>query len=63
MTDLQLKARKIVVNMQFQVSPLTLEQAKRCALLLCDYVLDNLENHTGDEIKEWCLIKEEIIRL
>ena len=35
-------------------------KAKQCALIAVDLVLDNLEDHTGEDIKYWNEVKNEI---
>jgi hypothetical protein len=40
-----------------------LRYAKQCALIAVDLVLDNLEDHTGEDIKYWQEVKQEIENL
>lgn len=42
MTPQQEKAREIVIKMQFQKQPLTFDQAKHCALIAVDEIMDEL---------------------
>ena len=37
-----------------------LENAKTCAIIAVNEVLDNLEDHTGEDIKFWQEVKSEI---
>jgi LPS O-antigen subunit length determinant protein (WzzB/FepE family) len=37
-----------------------LENAKTCAIIAVNEVLDNLEDHTGEDIKYWQEVKSEI---
>ena len=41
----------------------TTEDCKKCVLITCDEVLENLEDHTGEDIKFWIEVKQEIIKL
>lgn len=42
MTEVQEKAREIVIKMQFQKDQLMFEQAKKCALIAIDLVKNNI---------------------
>ena len=35
-------------------------KAKQCALIAVEYILDNLEDHTGEDIKYWIEVRNEI---
>jgi hypothetical protein len=63
------KAREIVIKMQFQKEPLMFEQAKQCALIAVDEILDlNLGFSNCDE-NNWAIekfyieVKQEIQKL
>ena len=58
MTQEELKAREILIKMQFQSQPLTFEQAKKCALIAVDEVLKN--SHTHVFTKYWQQVKHKI---
>ena len=64
MTTEQLKAREIVIKMQFQNPALQFEQAKYCAKIAVEEVLEFLKMQMGfyDEngVKFWEKIKVEI---
>jgi hypothetical protein len=42
---------------------ITWEQAKQCALICCDEVIENIEDHTGENIAYWNEVKNEINKL
>ena len=50
MEEYKFKAREIVIKMQFQKEPLTFEQAKKCALIAVNEIIDALEKY--DELTE-----------
>jgi hypothetical protein len=68
MDDYKFKAREIVIKMQFQREPLTFDQAKHCAfvavdeIINCDYFFKTLED-TKEFTKYWVEIQNEIINL
>lgn len=70
MTPQEIKAREIVINMQYQKEPLKFEQAKHCALTAVDTVLSlmvkfhnrQIENNIS-EIIYWKEVKQEIEKL
>ena len=35
-------------------------KAKQCALIAVEYILDNLEDHTGEDIQYWIEVRNEI---
>jgi hypothetical protein len=64
----QEKAREIVIKMQFQNPPLNFEQAKQCALIAVDEILDDdmygmEEEHFENRIDYWEQVKQEIEKL
>lgn len=72
MNEHQIKAREIVIKMQFQPNPLAFEQARICALILIDEVFRVLPNiNRKNQIKEldarcyeyWLKVKQEIQNL
>ncbi len=46
MTQQQMKAKEIVINMQYQEKPLSFEQAKKCSLISVIQILDVIKNDT-----------------
>jgi len=74
MSNEEKKARELVEKFENVTRPLFKdskvlthihpEHAKQCAIIAVDLVLDNLEDHTGEEIKCWQeikrIIKEEL---
>lgn len=44
MKEIEDTARQIVIKMQFQSEPLMFEQAKQCALIAVDVIIDLLPN-------------------
>jgi hypothetical protein len=67
MTKTQIKAREIIVKMQFQKNPLMLEAARTCALVAVDEILDAIDWHAFEtpnvEIKYWNEVKIEIEKM
>ena len=64
MTETQIKAREIVIKMQFQKRPLIFEQAKQCALIAVDEIIDALDKSLIDlDIAWWQEVKQEIEKL
>jgi len=62
------KAREIVIKIQFQKEPLMFEQAKQCALIAVDEILDIglgfMHDDTAWNIdKYWQEVKQEIEKL
>jgi hypothetical protein len=47
-------------NKDFMLPIIYDNQLKECALIAIDLVLDNLEDHTGEDIKYWQEVKQEI---
>jgi len=35
-------------------------KAKQCALIAVEYILENLEDHTGEDIQYWIEVRNEI---
>jgi hypothetical protein len=46
----------------FNNTPISMyiEEVKNLAIILCDEVIENLEDHTGEDIKYWNEVKNEI---
>ena len=67
MIQIEEKAREIVIKMQFQHEPLMFEQAKQCALITVDEILEAIDWHNfevpNDEIWYWQEVKQEIEKL
>ena len=71
MEEYKLKAREIVIKMQFQKEPLIFEQAKQCALIAVDELINShLVLTTTHDLKPsvrckryWQQVKQEIERL
>jgi len=68
MTDIQIKAREIVIKMQFQQVPITFEQAKHCSLVAIELIINNIADLLGgieyhQELNHWEEIKTEIENL
>lgn len=71
MEEYKLKAREIVIKMQFQKEPLIFEQAKQCALIAVDELINShLVLTTTHDLKPsvrckryWQKVKQEIINL
>lgn len=60
------KAKEILIKMQFQSDPLMFEQAKKCALIAVDEILESLNCnpfYNIDIIKHYKQIKKEIEKL
>jgi hypothetical protein len=47
-------------NKDFMLPIVYDNQLKECALIAVDLVLDNLEDHTGEDIKYWQEVQQEI---
>ena len=67
MEEYKFKAREIVIKMQFQKEPLTFEQAKQCALIAVDEMMQSIR-HTDAKndlgyVGYWQQVKQEIINL
>ena len=64
MTQQQEKAREIVIKMQFQKEPLMFEQAKQCALIEVNEIIEELiecsEVWMKSRIKYWQEVQQEI---
>lgn len=67
MTPQEVKAREIVIKMQFQSEPLMFEQAKKCALITVDEMLKHMSLHFGQiglsTVEYWNEVKKEIEQL
>lgn len=67
MSEEQIRAREIVIKMQFQKEPLMFEQAKHCALISIDEIITFLKMQMGfydEKAMEYNLkIREEILKL
>lgn len=62
------KALEIVINMQFKNEPLMFEQAKRCALIAVDEIIDATKGMVDEDNgystdSYWQEVKTEIERL
>ena len=65
MKDSQIKAREIVVKMQFQKEPIMFEQAKHCAKVAIEMIINNNADLLGgieyyQELNVWEEIKDDI---
>lgn len=65
MTEAQIKAREIVIKMQFQKEPIMFEQAKHCAKEAIEMIINNNADLLGgieyhQELNVWEEIKDEI---
>lgn len=65
MKESQIKAREIVIKMQFQKEPIMFEQAKHCAKVAIEMIINNnadllcgIEYH--QELNVWEEIKDDI---
>jgi hypothetical protein len=68
MTQTEEKAREIVIKMQFQKEPLMFDQAKQCALIAVEEILNTLYsipfgNALDNELEYWEEVKQEIEKL
>ena len=67
MSEEQIRAREIIIKMQFQKEPLMFEQAKNCALISIDEIITFLKMQMGfydEKAMEYHLkIREEIRKL
>jgi hypothetical protein len=64
MTEKEIKAREIVIKMQFQKEPLMFEQAKQCALICVDEILSSFQFNKCDSEYDYYLdVKTEIEKL
>ena len=71
MTPQELKAREILIKMQFQSQPLMFEQAKQCALIAVDEIIKALdddiyiqgETDINSFIYSWQQVKHQIQQL
>ena len=64
MENTEIKAREIIIKMQFQKEPLMFEQAKQCALTCVDEIINTYHSPMDDEqIEEWQQVKQEILNL
>ena len=66
MTQAKEKAREILIKMQFQKEPLKFEQAKQCALIAVDEILNVksfLKSMPLQDVKYWQEVKQEIEKL
>ena len=53
--------RKMLFQIEWNAQPSTVKGiAKECALICCNEVLNNLEDHTGEDIAYWEEVKQEI---
>jgi len=65
MKEAQIKAREIVIKMQFQKEPIMFEQAKHCTKVAIEMIMNNNANLLGgieyhQELNVWEEIKDEI---
>ena len=65
MKDSQIKAREIVIKMQFQKEPIMFEQAKHCAKVAIEMIINNNADLLGgveyhQELNVWEEIKDDI---
>jgi len=65
MTPQQETAREIVIKMQFQKEPLMFEQAKQCALIAVDEIIEIFNDTNGSDyrLEYWQEVKQEIEKL
>jgi len=67
MNEHQIKAREIVIKMQFQPNSLAFEQARMCALIAVNEILDAIDWHNFEfpnkEFIYWQEVKREIEKL
>lgn len=57
MTQDEEKAREIVIKMQFQKEPIMFEQAKHCALVQIEFMIDMLKYHGTDIGEKYSLLR------
>ena len=55
-------AREIVVKMQFQKEPIMFEQAKHCALVHIESMIDMLKYHGTDIGEKYTLLRLTVIK-
>ncbi len=62
MNEHQIKAREIVIKMQFQPNPLAFEQARMCALIAVDEIINVLDLDYNNQY-HWKEIQQEIKKI
>lgn len=67
MEEYKFKAREIVIKMQFQKEPLNFEQAKQCALIAVDEIINSVVitdlTTAENQFIYWEEVKQEIMSL
>jgi uncharacterized protein YutE (UPF0331/DUF86 family) len=62
MTQEEEMAREIVIKMQFQKEPIMFEQAKHCALVHIECMIDMLKYHGTDIGEKYTLLRLTVIK-